>query len=104
MKRVQRADGLRQLLIADRERSLQRWAVPGRRDEWLDDLRAHVPVVVSSAQLLCALMHAGLPYQQFAYGGADWGKSFVLDENDRLHTHAPVANLGRAEAGRIGLS
>jgi hypothetical protein len=41
-------------------------------------------VVVSSSTLLRALMHAGLPHRTFAYGGRDWGKTFVLDEDDRL--------------------
>jgi hypothetical protein len=30
------------------------------------------------------LMHAGLPCDQFAFGGADWGKTFVLDERNQL--------------------
>ena len=84
MRRVQRSDGLRGLLIAERERSMQRWAIPGRPDEFLADLRAGAAVVVSSAQLLRALMRAGLPHDRFAYGGADWRKEFVLDEFDQL--------------------
>ncbi len=77
--------GLRELLITDRERSLQRWPPPpGKPDEFLDDLLAHVPVPVSSSQLLQALMHAGLPHSQFAYAGGEHGKTFVLDERDQL--------------------
>lgn len=88
MKRVQRSDGLRELLIADRERSLRRWALPsGEPDEFLEDLRAHVPVVVSSAQLLCASTRAGLPHRDFCYGGRHWKTAFVLDEHDQLHEY-----------------
>jgi hypothetical protein len=39
---------------------------------------------MSAAQLMCALMRAGLPHQQFAYGGQDCGKAFLLDERDQL--------------------
>jgi hypothetical protein len=84
VKREKRSAGLRKLLIADRERSLSRWAVPGRPDECLEDLRAHVPIVVTSSQLMCALLHAGLPHKQFAFGGSEHGNTFVLDENDQL--------------------
>jgi hypothetical protein len=82
-RRVSRNDGLRELLIAERERSLHRWP-PSRPDEHLADLRAGRPVVVSVATLMCVLMHAGLPHRKFAYGGADWSKAFLLDEHDRL--------------------
>jgi hypothetical protein len=34
---------------------------------------------MSAAQLMCALMRAGSPHQQFAYGGQDCGKAFLLD-------------------------
>ena len=30
-----------------------------------------------------ALSHARLPHGRFAYGGADYDKLFLLDENDR---------------------
>jgi hypothetical protein len=29
-------------------------------------------------------MHAGLPHRALAYGGQDWGKTFVLDEHHQL--------------------
>ena len=77
--------GLRELLIADRQRSSARWALPsGAPDEWLEDLRAGCSVVVSSGQLMKALAHGGLPCAQFCYGGADQGKVFVLDEGGEL--------------------
>jgi hypothetical protein len=83
-RRVVRDDGIRQALIADAERSAARWGIPGRPNERLEVLRSGAAVVVSSAQLQCALMHAGLPHRQFAYGGVDWSKTFMLDENDAL--------------------
>lgn len=39
---------------------------------------------MSSAQLMCALMHAGLPSARFAFGGAGADQLFQLDEHDRL--------------------
>jgi hypothetical protein len=75
--------GLRQLLLDDHRRSLQRWRIPGRVDERERALESGESVTVSSAQLLCALMHAGLPYARFAFGGADADKVYVLDA-DRL--------------------
>ena len=50
-----------------------------------------VVVVVSSSTLLSALMHAGLPHRELAYGGRDWHKCFVLDEHDRLTEYVEVA-------------
>ena len=76
--------GLRELLIEKRERDLQRWPLTGKQDDWLEDLRAHVPVTVSSAQVLHALSGARLPCDRFAYGGSEWGKFFVLDAGGEL--------------------
>lgn len=56
----------------------------GRVDEREQALASGEPVTVSSAQLMCALMNAGLDYRRFAYGGADADKLFQLDEHDRL--------------------
>jgi hypothetical protein len=61
-----------------------RWRIPGHVSEYEKALKAGDPVGVSSSALLRVLMHAGLPHGQFAYGGADWHKTFVLDENDQL--------------------
>lgn len=77
-------EGLRALLIAERERSLRQWRIPGRADEYEHALKSGAAVMVSSAQMLRALSLARLPFRQFAFGGADWGKMFVLDERDQL--------------------
>jgi len=85
-------DGLRQLLIADRwtaRRSAGEapgWppATEPMRDRLLEALEADGPVEVDSATLMIALMHAKLEYRRFVFGGADWGKEFLLDEHDRL--------------------
>jgi hypothetical protein len=81
---VANAPGLRDVLIGERDRSLLRWEIPGKPDAFLTALRAGEPVLVSDAQLMCALMHAGMPADQFAYGGVEYGKRFVLDQQDRL--------------------
>jgi hypothetical protein len=92
--RQARSDGLRELLIADREYRLPKstppppWSAPrGRPDPLLDDLKSGKAVVLVSATLLSAFMAAGLPdaaHKRFWYGGADWSKAFLLDEQDRL--------------------
>ncbi|BCQ07718.1 hypothetical protein JMUB5695_01139 [Mycobacterium heckeshornense] len=84
MRRVGSTSGLRELLIAGHEPSWQRWRIPGRACDFELDLKAGRPVVVSSAQLLAALMRAGLPHREFALGGQHHGGAFVLDEHDRL--------------------
>jgi hypothetical protein len=83
VRRRESATGLRQLVLDDYLRSLDRWRIPGRVDARERALESGEPVAVSSAQLMCALMHAGLPYARFAFGGADYGKLFRLD-GDRL--------------------
>jgi len=82
-RRVQRNDGLRDVLIAEWDRSMLRWRIPGRVCEE-EALKAGEPVVLSSSALLRAFMHAGLPYRSYAFGCRDWGGTFVLDEHDRL--------------------
>jgi hypothetical protein len=89
VKRRENATGLRELLIADREYRLPGNSKPGPwfgrvRDELLEELKSGGPVVVGAATLMCALMHAGLDCRRYAFGGSDWGKTFVLDERDRL--------------------
>jgi hypothetical protein len=86
--RQARSDGLRELLIADREYRLPGCPEPGpwfgrTRDELLEELKSGGPVEVGSADLMCALMHAGMDYRRFAFGGADADKLFRL-EGDQL--------------------
>lgn len=83
------SNGLRELLIADREYRLPGCPKPGQwfgsvRDELLEELKAGGPVVVGAATLMSALMHAGQDYRRFAFGGADGDKLFLLDEHNRL--------------------
>jgi hypothetical protein len=88
-------DGLRELLIRDRQRSSERWALPsGRPDDFLEDLRAHVPVCVSAAQLMRALSHAGLPHADYCCGGKFFKSLFVLDERGELLEAATVLDTG----------
>lgn len=83
-RRVGSTSGLRQLLLDEYRRSLERWRKPGKVYEKEEALASGAPVVVVAADLMCALMHAGLPHSQYAFGGRDWGKAFLLDEHDRL--------------------
>jgi hypothetical protein len=70
--------------LEDYRRSLELWRIPGKVYEREVALESGAAVVVSAAQLMRAFMHAGLPYRTLAYGGADWHKTFVLDERDQL--------------------
>jgi hypothetical protein len=82
-RRAGDTSGLRQLLLEDYRRSLERWRKPGKVYEKEEALASGAPVVVGAADLMCALMHAGLPHSQYAFGGRDWNKAFLLD-GDRL--------------------
>jgi hypothetical protein len=33
---------------------------------------------------MCSLLHAGLPSDDYAFGGRHWGKKFLLDEDGTL--------------------
>ena len=88
-RRQQRSTGLRQVLIAEWDRGMARWRIPGRVCEYEEALKSGKPVVVSSSSMLRAFMAAGLPTDRFAYGGPDRGKTFMLDENDRVTEHVP---------------
>jgi hypothetical protein len=83
-RRVSRNDGLRQLLLEDYRRFLERWRIPGEVYERELALESGAAVVVSSSQLLRAFIHGGLPHRTLAYGGRDWAKTFALDEHDQL--------------------
>jgi hypothetical protein len=39
-------------------------------------------VVVSSAAMMCALLHANLPCDDYAFGGAQYGKWFHVSGDD----------------------
>ena len=83
-------DTLRQVLLKDHREKFGprgRWHIPGRVSDYEKALVAGESIVVDSGTIMCALMHAGLPSDDFAYGGRDWGKSFVLDERDQLTEH-----------------
>jgi hypothetical protein len=88
------SNGLRELLIADRQAGVDSWNrrdAPGwpadrppMRDRLLEELKAGGPVEVGAADLMCALHRAGLDYRRFAFGGADWARVFVLTERNEL--------------------
>jgi hypothetical protein len=80
----QRSGGLREALIANQERSLERWAIPGKPDAFLAALRAGEAVVVSSAMVMGALIHARRPCDEYCFGGRYFRSTFLLDEHDEL--------------------
>lgn len=78
------ATGLRELLVAECERSMQRWRIPGQVYEYEDALKSGAAVAVSSSRLMRALAGARLPCGDYCYGGRYFKSSFVLDERDQL--------------------
>jgi hypothetical protein len=54
------------------------------RDELLEVLRAGEPVVVSSAVLMRALLHTGLPCDEYCFGGRYYKAQFLLDQRGQL--------------------
>ena len=82
---------MRRLTLCCRAPIARSEAHEGRRARlagpFLDALKAGEAVVVGSAELLCAFIAVELPrasYERFCFGGADFNKCFLLDENDRL--------------------
>ncbi len=69
--------GLRKVLIADRQRRLARWTIPGKPDDILEVLREHSPVLVSAAKL-----EEVMPGSRFGSGRND--EFFLLDERGEL--------------------
>jgi len=91
MKRTKASSGMRELLIADREYRLPGcpppppWSAPrGWRDELLKALKAGQPVVVDSSVLIRALLHAGLPCDDYCFGGQYYKANFLLDQRGQL--------------------
>jgi hypothetical protein len=78
------ASGLRELLIAECERSLHRWRIPGRVYEYEGALKSGAAVGLSSARLMRALSAARLPCDDYCYGGRYFRSTFLLDERDQL--------------------
>jgi hypothetical protein len=68
-RRVARNDGLRQLLIADWDRSMLRWRIPGRVYEFEERLKSGQAVELFSGQVMIAFFHAGLPCDEYCFGG-----------------------------------
>ena len=96
MKQRRRSTGLRQLLIAADDARRARWqqprawqttSTPLPFDDAAVALRAGHPLIVSSAQVLSALMRAGLPTADFAYGGRYWNRPLLLDGDELTLAH-----------------
>jgi hypothetical protein len=87
-RRTQRVDqSLRALLLKDHRTRFganSRWHIHGYVSAYEQALAAGEPVVIDSGGLMCALMHAGLPSDDYAFGGRHWGKKFLLDQDGTL--------------------
>jgi hypothetical protein len=57
----------------------------------LEALKAGQPVVVSSAVLMRALLHAGLPCDEYCFGGQYYKATFLLDERGQLSEYVEEA-------------
>src|SRR5262245_7245806 len=83
-RRTQRADdSLRQLLLKDHRKRFGpngRWHIPGRMSDYEAALVAGEPIVIDSGTLMCALMHAGLPHEDYIFGGRYWGKLLLAED------------------------
>jgi hypothetical protein len=92
-RRTQRADDtLRQLLLQEHRKRFGptgRWHIPGRVSDYEQALVAGEPIVVDAATIMCALLHAGLPSDDYAFGGRHWGKQFMLDVDGTLTEWTP---------------
>src|SRR6478752_687263 len=84
-----RADNtLRALLLEEHRRVVgpqSRWYIPGRPpSDYEQALVAGEPVIVSSSMLMRALLHAGLPCDEYCYGGRYYKTTFLLDQRGQL--------------------
>lgn len=81
------ADELRKLMIADQRKRFgpgSRWHLPGVPCESLDALESGEPVIASSEEIFSALFHAGLPHDDFVYGGKYFRGEFLLDTDGSI--------------------
>src|SRR6476659_10517758 len=87
-RRTQRADNtLRQVLLKDHREKFRptgRWHIPVRVLDYEQAFVAGEPIVIDSGTIMCALMHAGLPSDDYAFGGRHWGKKWLLDVDGTL--------------------
>jgi hypothetical protein len=87
-RRTQRTDDtLRHLLLQDHRKWFGpggRWHIPGRVCDYEQALVGGEAIVIDSATVICALMPAGLPSDEYAFGGRHWGKQWLLDVDGTL--------------------
>jgi hypothetical protein len=80
-----RKSGMRPLLLAEHRRQFgpgSRWHRPGYMSDYARALEAGEAVLVSSSGMMCALLHANLPCEDYAFGGAHYGKQFHVSGDD----------------------
>ena len=84
---------VRNLLLTEHRKRFgpgSRWHIPGKPpSEYETALASGEAVLVDSSGLMCALMHANLPFDDYAYGGRYWGKQFLLDVDGTLTEWTP---------------
>jgi hypothetical protein len=81
---------VRQLLLDDYRRRLERWRLPDTVYPYEEALASGAAVEVSDGRMFSALHAAGLDWRPYAYGGQHWRKSFLLTERDELIELADV--------------
>lgn len=76
---------MRPLLLADHRRRFgpsTRWHRPGHVSDYARALEAGEPVVISSSTMMCALLHANLPADDYMFGGVHHGRWFHVSGDD----------------------
>lgn len=76
--------GLREALIAGRERSMRRWSDSGHDAADLAALRDGRPVVVGARELMRATLFARLPCEHLGVDAGGCEQRFRLDVDDTL--------------------
>jgi hypothetical protein len=96
-RRPSNNDGLRQLIIASRQRFWDRWRIRCEMGEFEAALKSGAAVLLDSSTLGSAFDLAGVPSRDYWYGGRYHGKVFRLDENDRLTEVGVAIDTGSGE-------
>lgn len=63
-------EGLRQLVIANKQRHWDRWRIDGKMGDFKAAIKSGAAITISGAGIAEALRHAGLDDRQFDHAGA----------------------------------
>ena len=50
----------------------------------MEALKAGQPMILSSTVLMCAMLHAGMPCDEYSIGGRYYKAAFLLDQRGQL--------------------